>query len=351
MEGIVKIIMITYNVKDFLEAAITNNLKVVSDCLAQGLSADSQNEQFLSPFIASAANGQVEIFQLLLEQKPDLNQVNKFGGTALIPSSEKGFIEIVEIALTQDIPVNHINRLGWSALLEAVVLGNGGFLYQDIIRLLLLNEANSYQQDFDKKTSYDYAEELNQIEVVQLLQDEFEEDCFEAVRSFLQEHKILQAINELLMIEESAKKIFYLGQSYERLKRYEDARSYYEQGLLYGDTQFYFYLANCARRQGNLVEALSFLDQGIEETNTYFYRYQKSNFLRDAGKHEEALVEMNYLLQTYPERVDFLFHQANSLEYLGNKKQAIDSLQLAHDIQSENPLFLERINSLSDESN
>ena len=27
------------------------------------------------------------------------------------------------------VPVNHVNRLGWTAF-EAVVLGNGGFLYQ-----------------------------------------------------------------------------------------------------------------------------------------------------------------------------------------------------------------------------
>lgn len=334
-----------YQLDDFIKATVTNDLKTVTECLEQGMSPNAKNKQMLSPFIASAANGHVELFRLFLKYQPDVLQVNKFGGTALIPASEKGFIEVVEIGVTTGIPINHVNRLGWSALLEAVILGDGGFLYQDIIRELLLSGADNQQKDFYQKDSYDYASELQQISISSLLANSLKEDNFSEIRSFLKVGDIISAITHLITMPESAKKNFYLGQSYERLKRYKEADYYYQKEAT-KDAQFYFYLANNSRRQDNMVAAFEYLDKGIESSDAYFYRYHKTNFLRDTGKHEEALIEMARLLKEYPERVDFLFHQANSLESLGKIEAAIETLHLADRYQKNNKLFIEQASRL-----
>jgi len=47
------------------------------------------------------------------------------------------------------IDINHVNRLGWTALLEAVILGDGGPIYQKIVRLLVDHGADTELPDGD----------------------------------------------------------------------------------------------------------------------------------------------------------------------------------------------------------
>ena len=41
------------------------------------------------------------------------------------------------ILLQAGLHVDHVNNLGWTALLEAVILGDGGPVYQEIVGLLV----------------------------------------------------------------------------------------------------------------------------------------------------------------------------------------------------------------------
>lgn len=120
-----------------MHAVLANNLAMTGLLIEAGANPNQKDATELSPFIAAAANGFDEVFQLLLTAQPELTSVNRFGGTALLPSSEKGYLKTVQLAIGAGVPVNHVNRLGWSALLEAVILGDGGFLYQDVIRTLV----------------------------------------------------------------------------------------------------------------------------------------------------------------------------------------------------------------------
>lgn len=65
-----------------------------------------------------------------------------------------------------------MNNLGWSALLEAVILGNGGRLYSDIIQLLVDAGADVHLPDRDGKSSLQHAEELGQERVIRILNKE-----------------------------------------------------------------------------------------------------------------------------------------------------------------------------------
>lgn len=72
-----------------------------------------------------------------------------------MPSSEKGYLKVVQAALRAGVPVDHVNRLGWTALLEAVILGDGGFLYQEIVLELMRAQADVTITDFSGKNALD----------------------------------------------------------------------------------------------------------------------------------------------------------------------------------------------------
>ena len=71
-----------------------------------------------------------------------------------------------------------------------------------------------------------------------------------------------------------------------------------------------------------------------------------TNHLRSFGKHEEAIKQMNALLDREPNRVDFMFHKANRLRALGRNQEAYEVLMQAHQSQPNNPLFLEQAHIL-----
>ena len=48
----------------------------------------------------------------------------------------------MRILLATAIDKDHVNRLGWTALLEAVILGDGGPVHTEIVRLLVEAGAN-----------------------------------------------------------------------------------------------------------------------------------------------------------------------------------------------------------------
>ncbi|AQP53544.1 hypothetical protein CBF34_00310 [Vagococcus penaei] len=324
---------------------LANDLAKVAQLLSLGLDANHQDNGELSPFIAAAANGFSDIFSLMVTYQPDLTQVNRFGGTALLPSSEKGFIEVVQTALEAGVPVNHVNRLGWTAIQEAVILGDGGYLYQDIIEELSHYGATYHHQDYTKRTVVDYALLLKQLEVYDGLMALTPETQWTLVKQLLRQKKYRDALHVVSSLPDSLKKRYYLGRIYEQLKEYDLAKDYYEQGLQEA-VQFAFYLALLMRKQGAVEPALAYFDLGIEQTDSDFFSYHKANYLRDLGRHQEAIILMEQLLEKQPKRVDYLFHLANSLSQLGQFEAARTTLLKAAILQPDNPLFVEQVKNI-----
>jgi ankyrin repeat protein len=95
-----------------------------------------------TPYLYAAAEGRLDILELALAHGADLRDTNRFGGTGLIPAAHHGHVEVVRRLLRTDIAVDHVNNLGWTALLEAVILGDGGPVHTEIVRLLLEAGAN-----------------------------------------------------------------------------------------------------------------------------------------------------------------------------------------------------------------
>lgn len=320
-----------------------NERSMVKELLAFGADVNQRDNTQLTPFICAAANGFDEIVREILKTRAaDLASVNRFGGTALLPSSEKGYLKTVQLCLNAGVPVNHVNRLGWSALLEAVILGDGGFLYQDVIRELVQHQADSSQVDATGKNALDYAIEVGQDELMAILdKEETSEKNFTKIRNYLRSDELTKALTVLKTLDQSNLKVlYYLGYTYQRAKDYPKALEYYKKGWS-KDDQFAFYVSNSYRMMGAIEQALQVYDQAIETDRSFFYRYHKSNFLRELGHHEDAVQLMDNLLADYPERVDFYFHKANSLRSLSRHQEAIEAMERAIQIEPGNPLFSE----------
>ncbi|MGX7151204.1 ankyrin repeat domain-containing protein [Enterococcus ureasiticus] len=322
-----------------------NNLALVKELLTFSADVNQRDNTQLTPFICAAANGFDEIVNEILQSgQADLASVNRFGGTALLPSSEKGYLRTVQLCLAAGVPVNHVNRLGWSALLEAVILGNGGFLYQDVIRELVQHQADGTQVDDTGKNALDYAKETMNEKLIAIVEkQEAEELIFHEVRTYLRENKLEQALNVLEKQDQNNLGVlYYLGYTYQRLNDYPTAIAYYEKAWQQ-DPQFAFYVGNSYRMAGEIDKALQTYDQAIKTDKSFFYRYHKSNFLRELGRHEEAVQMMDDLLEDYPKRVDFYFHKANSLRSLNRHQEAIEAMEHAIQLNPKNPLFSEHL--------
>ncbi|PSL32350.1 ankyrin repeat protein [Dyadobacter jiangsuensis] len=123
-----------------------------------------------SPFLYAGASGQTELVKLFLAHGARFDVFNRYNGTALIPACERGHVETVRVlANTKGFPVNHVNRLGWTALMEAIVLGNGGKKYQEIVQLLKDGGADLGIPDHDGVTPLQHAQNRGFTEIVRIL--------------------------------------------------------------------------------------------------------------------------------------------------------------------------------------
>ena len=122
-----------------------------------------------SPFLYAGAEGRLEILRMTLAHGADLASVNRYGGTALIPAAHHGHVETVRELLGTSIDIDHVNFLGWTALMEAVILGDGGPTYIEIVRLLLDAGADHEIADKDGVTPLDHSLERGFTEIAELL--------------------------------------------------------------------------------------------------------------------------------------------------------------------------------------
>jgi len=126
-----------------------------------------------SPYLYAGAEGHLEILRMTLEHGADLASVNRYGGTALIPAAHHGHIETVRELLQTATDIDHVNNLGWTALLEAVILGDGGPIYIEIVKLLLEAGADAEIADRDGLTPLEHAKQRGYAEMTKLLSNPY----------------------------------------------------------------------------------------------------------------------------------------------------------------------------------
>ncbi|WP_432747855.1 ankyrin repeat domain-containing protein [Streptomyces sp. JH002] len=155
-----------------LLAALADHVDVARALVAAGADPDAQDDCRDSAWLVTGVTGSVAMMRTLLPAGPDLKRTNRFGGIALIPACERGHTAYVRAVLREtDMDVDHVNRLGWTALLEAVILGDGGSAYEEIVGLLLAAGATPGLPDSEGRTPLEHAEHRGFASLAALLRE------------------------------------------------------------------------------------------------------------------------------------------------------------------------------------
>ena len=152
-----------------LAATHRNRVDVARYLIQEG--ADVNAKDFIqdTPYLYAAAEGRIEILKLTLAAGADLKDTNRYRGTGLIPAAHHGHVEAVKLLLATAIDKNHVNNLGWTALLEAVILGDGGAVHTEIVRLLTAAGADVNIADRDGVTPIAHARKSGYSGMVRIL--------------------------------------------------------------------------------------------------------------------------------------------------------------------------------------
>jgi ankyrin repeat protein len=154
-----------------MAATRRNNVQLARLLIQEGADVNAKDIVQDTPFLFAGAEGLTEILKLTLAAGADLGSTNRFGGTALIPASQHGHVEAVKMLLATEIDVDHVNNLGWTALIEAVILGDGGPIYAEIVRLLVKARASVNIADRDRVTPFVHARQRGYSEIARILAD------------------------------------------------------------------------------------------------------------------------------------------------------------------------------------
>ena len=152
-----------------LAATHGNHVAAARALIAAGADVNAKDDIEDSAYLYAGAEGRTEILTMTLPTA-DLKSVNRYGGTALIPAAHHGHPDAVRVLLGTAIDKDHVNRLGWTALLEAVILGDGGPVHTEIVRLLVEAGANVNIADREKVTPLQHARRRGFGEMVRILE-------------------------------------------------------------------------------------------------------------------------------------------------------------------------------------
>ena len=152
-----------------LVATHGNHVAAARALITAGADVNAKDDIQDSPFLYAGAEGRIEILKMTLPTA-DLKSTNRYGGTALIPAAHHGHTEAVRALLATPIDKDHVNRLGWTALMEAVILGDGGAVHTEIVRLLVEAGANVNIADREGVTPLQHAKRRGYAVMVRILE-------------------------------------------------------------------------------------------------------------------------------------------------------------------------------------
>lgn len=141
--------------------------------IAAGSDVNRQDQTQQSAYLIATSeigpDAGLALLQLTLDNGADVGSLDSYKGTGLIRAADRGYPGIVRELLRTEVKVDHVNRLRWTALLEAVMLGDGGPNYTEIVAMLLRAGANPNLADGQGVTPLAHAQSRRFDEIARLL--------------------------------------------------------------------------------------------------------------------------------------------------------------------------------------
>ena len=113
---------ISANNKELIDAAERGDLKNVRKCISGGADVNVQNAQNTTALMLAAQNGHVNVVDVLIANKSDVNLLS-INGTALMHAAQNGHVNVVDVLIANKSDVN-LRSINGTALIAAVHHGN-----------------------------------------------------------------------------------------------------------------------------------------------------------------------------------------------------------------------------------
>src|SRR5215212_9388424 len=123
--------------EQLIKAAWDNDLRRARALIAEGADVNAKDDTVQSAYLISTSEGYLQLLDLTLKHRANVDSKDSFNGTGLIRAADRGHADIAGRLVQADIKINHINNLGWTALHEAIILGDGSRRYVDTARVLV----------------------------------------------------------------------------------------------------------------------------------------------------------------------------------------------------------------------
>src|SRR4030095_8127724 len=153
---------------DRLYSAIrANDLRLIKTLLDEGVSANAEGPDGITPLMVAAETGSLDAMKMLIDRHADVNAKNSYGSTALMWSVTDP--KKVRLLLDHGADVNVAARSGRTALIIASFANPSA----EVVRMLLAKGANVGVMDQRKVTPLNAATYGNDTVTIRLLLDAF----------------------------------------------------------------------------------------------------------------------------------------------------------------------------------
>lgn len=152
--------------QDIFEAARGGNVARIESLIAiKADTVNSRNASDFTPLVIAVYRNQPAAVKLLLQHGAEVD-ANSPEGPALLSACYKGNLELTNLLISYKANVNAMNDSGTSALMYAALSGN-----VDLVKLLVNAGAKKDQKEKSGRTALNYAQMGNSHEITAMLSE------------------------------------------------------------------------------------------------------------------------------------------------------------------------------------
>jgi serine/threonine-protein phosphatase 6 regulatory ankyrin repeat subunit B len=148
----------------FLEAVSQANIEIVEILIKAKVDVNTKDNYGRTALMKAVENNQRDLAEILIKAGANINARDNFGWTTLMMAAENGYFEMLEILIKAGANVNEKDELGWTALMKAVENNQ-----RDLAEILIKAGANINNIDNFGRTALIFAANNGYIEVVDML--------------------------------------------------------------------------------------------------------------------------------------------------------------------------------------